>query len=44
MKGEQIGGAVVSSCHVEPGEKGLLEFALSWDMPKVVFGGKEYYR
>nr|XP_054756526.1 non-lysosomal glucosylceramidase-like [Lytechinus pictus] len=43
-KGETLGGAVVSSCHVEANEQGLLEFALSWDMPKVQFESSSYFR
>lgn len=43
-KGQTLAGAVASSCHVEPNHKGLLEFALSWDMPKVQFDSLPYFR
>ncbi|XP_072167207.1 non-lysosomal glucosylceramidase-like [Diadema setosum] len=36
-KGHRIAGAVAASCHVEAGKKEVLEFSLSWDMPKVHF-------
>ncbi|KAF4532276.1 hypothetical protein B566_EDAN007248 [Ephemera danica] len=45
-RGEQAASAVCCSTNVKPGLKSTVEFALSWDMPKIHFTGRknQYFR
>ncbi|XP_020832746.1 non-lysosomal glucosylceramidase isoform X1 [Phascolarctos cinereus] len=46
QKGQGIGGAVCAGAHLPRRGRCQLEFALAWDMPKILFGarGQAHYR
>ncbi|XP_056662052.1 non-lysosomal glucosylceramidase [Monodelphis domestica] len=46
QKGQGIGGAVCAGTHLPRRGRCQLEFALAWDMPKILFGarGQAHYR